>query len=401
MKTFLPRLIPIPFIPLLLAVIAGLLLCSCEAANESSAAATSASAAPQQASTPAAKATARYDCLTTPNGIPRKLIVKKRNVVAYEHQGLSGNREPLRFFRKYFIFEESATGYEVGDGTVRRSVIGWVSKEDVLPWDSEQAIFFTNKQAANRVPVRVWMSPGDTGNPKKPHFTEQLNRNETSEPFPILQKRGSKVQVAFLWKLPSGSHQALPPTGLSGGDGGGMVRGSGVERSPSPKEFSNGGNALETVQEPIKRMDNVFGTLELGPRVLDLTPQQIEAMRNDRIQTGWFEPDLERTAAVAVYVRRQELEAWSEQLHSDLLHYKQKEPDILVGILRRHAAGTKVTTIWEALRVAKDLPYLPDMLREENLSVDEKIKARALHKNLLNIEKLLLMEMLFNHYEAG
>ena len=626
MKTFSQSITPIQFVRLLLVMLAGLLLCSCGAVEEASAAATSATAGQQQAGTPAAQTTARYDCLTTPNGIPRKVIVKKKNVVAYELPDLSGDQKKLKFFRKYFIFEESATGYRVGDGTVEKSRIGWVAKEDVQPWDSEQAIFFINKKAAGRVPVRVWMSPDDIGNAKKPHFTEQLNRKETSEPFPILEKSGNKVQVAFLWTQ-GGDHQALPMPGSDGG----IFKGEGTD--PNPKGKSLPGGVMDKVKEQIKRMDIVLVmdvTKSMGPymrkvrqqltdivdrlsrmtedgelmpvhigvvayrdyldeeqtfmtktlpltrdraevvrflnklqphsvgksvneavfdgiaeavyamewgdhsyRVLalvgdapphrkddrdtrwlvehnqppgseffdkqfdenvkdirqlltehhiqfyalgvgnnremkqdfellaqqangrfqllanarefikgleqglianvsnrdeiikvaksalddphyeldaqdeekllavGLTNEQIEAMRNNLIQEGWFEPDLEHSATVAVYVRRQELDAWGEQLQRDLLHYKQKEPDILAGILGRYAAGVKVTTIGEATRIAEDLAYGPDVLRLPNLTVDERVKVTGLRKKLNNIQKLLTMDKLFNHYEEG
>src|SRR5436190_1974128 len=36
------------------------------------------------------------ECLTTPNGIPRKVIVKKENVLAYENYDFTGESHPLK-----------------------------------------------------------------------------------------------------------------------------------------------------------------------------------------------------------------------------------------------------------------------------------------------------------------
>jgi len=115
-----------------------------------------------------AQAIKSYDCLTTPNGVPRKIIVKEKKVVAFQYQNLSGYTTSLKFFRKYFIFKESEQGYLIGEATFERSIIGWVQKKDVLPWNTAQAIFFINKQASGRIPVRVWMSRNDVGNTKNP-----------------------------------------------------------------------------------------------------------------------------------------------------------------------------------------------------------------------------------------
>lgn len=207
-------------------------------------------------------------CLTTPNGIPLKVIIKQEEARAFANEDFSGERQPLKFFRKYFIFKRSRDGFLVGDGTVGNAAIGWVPKDHVRTWNTQQVLYFINKQAEDRQPVRIWRRREDVGKLDQPYFEENLNRGETSEPFPVLEKDGDFVKVAFLWDA-EGAVKALDDQ---------MLEGRGVDRSGKAREVTGGAKDYEeTMQEMIaetKRMDVVL--------VMDVTQSMGEYMEQAR-----------------------------------------------------------------------------------------------------------------------
>ena len=201
-----------------------------------------------------------FDCLTTPNGIPLKVIVKKQNATAYEMEDFSGSEKPLKFFRKYFVFQESGNGFLIGEATVKASTLGWVRQEDVIPWDTEQALFFINKKTEGREPVRVWRSRDDVGRSDKPLFEEMLDRDFTTEPFPVLEKDGPFLKIAFLWDAEGAIptlHEDLGGKKNRGGDEvvADLVQGAKVERGTEGKQFPGGQIELAQLQQKVKRMD--------------------------------------------------------------------------------------------------------------------------------------------------
>lgn len=198
-------------------------------------------------STPVARG--NLDCLTTPNGIPRKVIVKNADASAYPTPDFSGpgNRR-LKFFRKYFIFDEDMTkGYRVGEATRQDSVLGWVRNDDVMPWNHALAVYFINKDSEAAAPVRVWMNREDVGDPNSPYFEEDLRVGHTTEPFPILDKDGSLVRIAFLWKSGEDT-RALDDDRLRARD---------IGRAPEGKELEAGAasQARRRLAEGVQQMD--------------------------------------------------------------------------------------------------------------------------------------------------
>ncbi len=161
----------------------------------------------------------RFECLTTPNGIPCKVIVKKENAQAFSDSSFSKVVAPLAFFRKYFVFERDMTiGYLIGGATTRESILGWVRKEDVMPWNHSESLYFVNKDArADMTPVKVWLEERNVGDDQQPFFEERLNASHTTEPFPILSKEGSKVEIAFLWE-PKGELKTIGKDQITGSD---------------------------------------------------------------------------------------------------------------------------------------------------------------------------------------
>lgn len=213
-----------------------------------------------------------YECLTTPNGIPRKIIVKKQDLVAYENADFSGSTEPLKFFRKYFVFKESGQGFLVGDSTRRASIKGWVRKEDCIPWDNKQAIFFINKKTGGRIPVRIWREKDDIGKSGKPHFEESLNRDFTTEPFPILQSDTPFIEVAFLWDADGHIPSLGQDLSSEGGDQkqADLLQGKRIKQGTKGKDLPKGQEAAQQIIEKAKRMDLVL--------VIDITGSMGEYM---------------------------------------------------------------------------------------------------------------------------
>jgi hypothetical protein len=254
-RRFGPR--PVPLIALLLA--AGLVSgCSCGKKQT-----------PGPGSAGAGAQKPGYECLTTPNGIPRKVIVKTEGAYAFERPDFTGPSRPLAFFRKYFVFKEQVgRGFLVGEATTRESALGWVRQADVIPWNHEQAVYFINKQAQGAAPVKVWMDKRDIGRYDAPYFEENLMTKETTEPFPILQKEGSAVRVAFLWNKPA-SLQSVPINReqLRGTD---FLQGKQVGRDNTGSRTVRGdsGATLAVMQRELRRMDIVLVidvTSSMGP----------------------------------------------------------------------------------------------------------------------------------------
>jgi hypothetical protein len=135
--------------------------------------------------------------------------------------------------------------------------------------------------------------------------------------------------------------------------------------------------------------------------VLNIDPHQLIEMREQLIQTGWFRPNVGQDSAVCVYMRRRELEQWERQLKQDLYAFREKQEDILKGILGQHVSKIEANSIGDLLRVTKGLAYTPEILRLENLGGDDQAKVRKLRNKLANIEILLLTEKLFSEYEEG
>lgn len=222
-----------------------------------------------------AVADTEYECLTTPNGIPKKVIVKKQNIVAFANQDFSGSRKPLKFFRKYFVFKESEQGFQIGEATRRASTLGWVRRENCIPWDNQQAVFFINKKTG-RMPVRIWRQKDDVGNTDRAHFEETLSCDFTTEPFPILQRDESFVEVAFLWDGRGQIPSLEQDLASSGGDNrqADLLQGKRIEQGTKGKALPHGRVAAQQMVEQAKCMDLVL--------VIDITGSMGEYMDSVR-----------------------------------------------------------------------------------------------------------------------
>ncbi|MFH1748844.1 MAG: vWA domain-containing protein, partial [Planctomycetota bacterium] len=229
-----------------------------------------------------------YECLTTPNGIPRKVIIKKQGVVAYENQDFTGREQPLKFFRKYFVFKESGQGFLIGEATREASTLGWVRNENCLAWDNQQALFFINKKGEDRVPVRAWREKADIGKSGRPHFEENLDRDFTTEPFPILENDTPFVQVAFLWD----AEGPIPSLQQDLAEGGGdqteaeLLQGKKVSQGTHGKKVPEGQEAAQQIVEKARRMDVVL--------VIDVTGSMGDYMSQVRSKLVEIVESLER-----------------------------------------------------------------------------------------------------------
>ena len=218
----------------------------------------------------------KYECLMQ-NGIPVKVIVKKQDARAYESFDFTGSSQSLKYFRKYFVFDETQRGYQIGDATVKQSRLGWVSKEDVIRWDTSQAIYFINKKEVGKpVPVKVWVSKEDVGNPDKPHFEADLGFSATSEPFPVLKREGDLVQVAILWDA-DGALASIN-TGADNNQITGLLAGQDVKRATEGKVITQGKNEVERIESEAKRIDIVLVidvTGSMGPSIAQVQERMI------------------------------------------------------------------------------------------------------------------------------
>ncbi|MCX6630101.1 MAG: VWA domain-containing protein, partial [Candidatus Solibacter sp.] len=242
-------------------------------------------------------------CLTAPNGIPRKVIVKSQEAYAFESYEFAGKRIPLKFFRKYFVFKEQpGKGYLIGDATVRDSTVGWVRKEDVIAWNHEQALFFINKRANSRAPVKLWTERREVGRPDAPYFEEDLSARETTEPFPILQKDGSAVRVAFLWGK-QGSLTAVPVGGLDVRNAETMP-GESVQRGSAGGAMRGGGvDAMTRAQKGLRRLDIAIVidvTSSMGP-YMDAVKQRMTRIVDQLANLGAAGFQVESNIAVVAY----------------------------------------------------------------------------------------------------
>lgn len=278
-------------VPMAVALAAGLLAAGCNGENKT-------------AATPTPTPSGAFECLTTPNGIPRKVIVKTENASAFESPDFTGEPKPLKFFRKYFVFKEQpGKGYLVGEATVRDSTIGWVKTEHVMPWNHEQALFFINKQNAGRVPVKLWMDRREIGRADAPYFEEDLSVRETTEPFAILQKDGSAVRVAFLWDkqgpLQSASVGGLDVQNAQTVAGAEINRGSDGSRPVN----TSGGKALERVKADLRRMDIVLVmdvSSSMGP-YMQAVKQRMTQMVDQLANLGSADFPVEARIGVVAY----------------------------------------------------------------------------------------------------
>jgi hypothetical protein len=212
----------------------------------------------------------------TPNGIPRRAIVKSEDAQAFrdydrDSNRLSGTQSPLKFFRKYFIFKEQPRqAYLVGSATVRDSVCGWVRESDVLAWNHDQAVYFINKAARQAVPVRLWRKREHVGDSAKPYFEETLGTLQASEPFPIVEKDSDLVRLAFLWSKPDalmsvriGDDQRTvhgadsDPRGLPAGDVIRDSKGRDLLIAPDEKQ-QTAAQEFDRIKKEIHRMDIVL-----------------------------------------------------------------------------------------------------------------------------------------------
>ena len=203
----------------------------------------------------------------TKNGIARKVIVKLSDALAYTSPDFNHAKNQLVFFRKYFVFEKRGEAFLIGEAMVPASIVGWARRQDVMEWNTNQAVFFINKQESGRLPVRVWQSRDEVGGPARADFEEDLDTDETSEPFPVLSRHEDLVEIAFLWNTPD--NQKAIETGAGRG-----LAGEGVER-------------IDVLSE-IRRMDVVLvidSTRSMGPyltRVRAHLTQIVDSLQDPR-----------------------------------------------------------------------------------------------------------------------
>jgi hypothetical protein len=112
-------------------------------------------------------------------------------------------------------------------------------------------------------------------------------------------------------------------------------------------------------------------------------------------------PDEGKNTATCVYLRRSDLAAWAAELQNDLLDFKEKEEKVVYDISFKHVGKFKAESIEQVMGVFRDAAHTPDLLRFENLNLEDQEKVRLLRKKLGEVRILLAMEKLFSKYEEG
>lgn len=202
----------------------------------------------------------QFECRLTDKGIPIRVIVKAKDAFAYEKPDLSGQKVPLDFYGRYFVFDENSSGYQVGKATTRAEIVGWVAKEQVVNWDTNLGIYFANQnQTGSEVITRIWLKKEDVGNESRPHFANVLRGYKAgTEPYPIVaqdQGDGDLINVALLWSGKSGADiNTIEALGEH------LVPGESLERTPSNiKTVTTGdGETTETVVQQAGTLDFVL-----------------------------------------------------------------------------------------------------------------------------------------------
>jgi hypothetical protein len=184
-----------------------------------------------------------------------------------------------------------------------------------------------------------------------------------------------------------------------------FIRALESELSSSRSDHNQAVELLRMASSPSTRLSDLDDNVYLTLNDFGIDPETLKAMRGEMIQTGWFTPKMGDDAAVCVYMRRDDLENWGVQLRLDLkegaVGFKQNQTRVLEGIAGKHLGPIKSTGIGNLMKVFDDVAYTPEILRLQNLGMDDAIKVRQLRKKLNNIEIMMLMDNLFSEHEEG
>lgn len=218
-----------------------------------------------------------FDCKTI-DGIPVKVIVKSDSARAWVSADFTGNSEELLPFERYFVFDENKQGFRIGKTTRRQEDnMGWVKKQDVERWNTNQAIYFISKEDARSTSANVWLSKDHIGDVSKPHFEITLSSGTTSEPFPVLGRSDNDLEIALLWDI---DETLVRVEGEIPGGQDNLLAGEHVKRGTQDKtvvEIDKG--RAQQIKEQSQRLDIVIvidATKSMGPYIAQVRRRLLE-----------------------------------------------------------------------------------------------------------------------------
>jgi len=138
-------------------------------------------------------------------------------------------------------------------------------------------------------------------------------------------------------------------------------------------------------------------------KLIGVDPATLAEMSKERIQTGWFQPGVGKDVTIAVYLKRQKLEQWAEDLRLQLEAFREKMPNVFEGIMSMSTGDEMRGLNINALnQVSKDLPFKPELVDPKyRIGMEEEVMVKNLRQKLNNIMILLNNEKLFSSYEEG
>lgn len=138
------------------------------------------------------------ECLVSPYGIRRKVLVTQQNVRCLSEPGGAAAAGPqLRFFMPYFVFDVfppqgEIAFYHVGSTPQRASIIGWVSAAQVAAWDTRVGARYHRSPSGRTPPLLVYQNP---------EALEELVKNNATEQQPMARAAHDGARTFMPWPI--------------------------------------------------------------------------------------------------------------------------------------------------------------------------------------------------------
>ncbi len=233
-------------------------------------------------------------------GIRRKVVTRSRGIRCSSNPGGPKDREELRYFHPYFVFEEEKRGdltyLLVGSTPRRANILGWViSPNDVQEWNTRMGNRLKRNAGPDDVPLPplfVYNSAENVRNVIKGENIQPIAQtsykyeHQTLMPWPVIHKEyfkhGGRTyeihQIAFLGAYQEGSDISKDPSATA------------PIESPSKEEHQD---FVRSVEAGTSKMDVIFvidATGSMGPYIKEVK----EAVKKIGTNLGnlAFKPDI-------------------------------------------------------------------------------------------------------------
>lgn len=195
------------------------------------------------------------DCLVDENGILRKVLVIQRGVRATPRPGAGVETgHSLKFFFPYYVFavvaddENGPEHYQIGSTPRRESILGWVGRDVVAPWDNVVGVRLAGKTPLLVYPtleaVQERVTTGSTKTPPlaRAHFSSRTHWMPwpvvATQRIPHAGKTYEALHIHFLGKFAPGGALAT--------------------ETADPTDARYTPQEIEQIKQGIRRIDLVF-----------------------------------------------------------------------------------------------------------------------------------------------